>query len=136
MLLKMSDEDSKFRRLLNSVVLSRDTIDKLGFVGAGWLTHTADGSYKVTPLMIIRIYKVTYRGCMKMSNDNIIISCSAAVISIILSLCPWYDCRNYFIFLTQVFIQFAHMSIKEFNEIIQIVDDAVSIKNVSEYMFE
>jgi len=71
-----------------------------------------------------------------MSNGSIIISCIAATISVILSLWPWYDRSNYFILLTKVFIQFVHMSIVEFNNAIEFVDDSIGIKNVADYVIE
>ena len=39
-LIKFCDDKSKFKKLLKSVTLSEeDTIDKLRFAVAGWLTH-------------------------------------------------------------------------------------------------
>jgi hypothetical protein len=47
-LLKYGDENSKFIKYLKTIKLTDDTIEKLGFLGAGWMTHNVDGNYKVT----------------------------------------------------------------------------------------
>jgi len=128
-LVKLGSDKNKLRQLIDSGALSKDIIDKIPFIAAGWFTHIKDGSLKVTPFMLFKIWKETYKGCIKLSNGSIIVSCSAATIGIILSLCPWYNRRNEFIVLTQVFIKFAHTSITE-------LKDTIDLINLSDLMSE
>ena len=65
-----------------------------------------------------------------MSSRNIIISCSMASISLILSFLPFYDKKNQFIILTQLFIKFAYTSISEFEEAMKIIDDSINLADI------
>lgn len=127
-LIKFSSEKSKFKKLIKT--LNKETIDKLGSIGAGWLVHVDKGNYKITPRKLFIIWKTTIKGCLRMSSRNIIISCSMASISLILSFLPFYDKKNQFIILTQLFIKFAYTSISEFEEAMKIIDDSINLADI------
>lgn len=135
-LLRYGDENSKFIKYLKAIKLTDDTIDKLGFLGAGYMTLNVDGNYKVTIKTIAHVYITTFRGCRKMSNGSIIVSCGLAVFSTILACSPWFDHPNSFILLSQVFVKFAYASIKQRSELLKTIDETVRIKDVADYMME
>ena len=134
-LLRYADENSKFIKYLKAIKLTDDTIDKLGFLDAGWMTLN-DGNYKVTIKTVAHVYITTFRGCRKMSNGSIIVSCGMAIFSTILACSPWFDHRNSFILLSQVFVKFAYASIKQRTELLKIIDETIRIKDVADYMME
>lgn len=83
------------------------------------------GALFPSPIKILKIWKITFKGCMHMSGGNQIASCLLATAVTSVSLFPKYAFHSQLVAGSHAFIRMAYSTIKGIDEVIE---DAELIK--------
>lgn len=87
--------DRKIIKLCARIAPSKEILDKtLSLVGSYFWYSNDEGVLISTPLIIFRIWRVTFKGCLRMSGGNQIVSCPMAIVVTTISLFPSYEHHN------------------------------------------
>jgi len=92
-------------------------ICKIPFIFAVYFTHPQEGKIFPTPRNIVSNWKVTFSDCLKLSNRNVLPSCTLTFTARLLSLTLWFEHIIYFIVFSQVLIILALLSIENARKI-------------------
>ena len=83
--------DSKFIALAEKLKPSEEMLERFPFLLGGYTIYSdIDGRLFASPISIIYLWRRTFTGCMRLSNDNQLASCLMALASVGLSLWPGY----------------------------------------------
>lgn len=86
--------------------------------GSGYLSHSSYQNGLIPKLLnIFKIYKYVFKGCLKLSDGNVVISCAFAAASSVVQFLPWYSERNLFIVICQTMINIAQSTIRKTGKI-------------------
>lgn len=89
------------------------------------ISFTLNGGETVSkPLTVFKTFKLVFKGCMRFTDKNVVASCTLAVGACVTQFLPWYQFNKEMIPMCQIMINLASMSIKESNDVIDLISEA------------
>lgn len=94
--------------------MSDDVLDVIPFVGGAYLIHVKiDGHLVPRSISVLQTMKFAFkRGCMKLSDGNVVVSYEFAFLCCTTQFLTWYKFNKQMISICQIFINLAETSIK------------------------
>lgn len=117
--------DSKVIKLCLKVSAPEYIVDIFPSLVGGYACYMGEGALFPSPIKILKIWKVTFKGCIRMSGGNQIASCLLATAVTSVSLFPKYAFHGQLVAGSHAFIRMAYSTVKEIDEVLE---DAEFIK--------
>lgn len=112
------DDDEIRNRIICKLSPNEKMLDIISYIESGYLSHSSYQNGLIPKsLNIFKIYKYVFKGYLKLSDGNVVISCAFAATSCVVQFLPWYSERNLFIVICQTMINIAQSTIRKTDKI-------------------
>ena len=114
--LAYDNQGSKLFKFLMKIKPSEEFIEKIPYIAGGWCLQSDECGHFLSIRRMYAVYKTTFKGCIRFTNGNLLITCTMALISSVLAVLPGFNNNNNFITVMQIIVKIAYIDITELNK--------------------